>query len=125
MLFIYKSIKRIKKKLSFLGIDVKSRIIRQCKLYLEDFSRGDIRSLLKELNKCYFKLEIVYAERLKQNINNIFNIFPQLKENSKIAAVLTEGMNLLGIRNNIDFYIINILGKGVIKKFNLWKKASM
>ena len=56
------NLKRIKKKLSFLGIDVKSRIIRQCKLYLEDFSRGDIRSLLKELNKCYFMLEIVYAE---------------------------------------------------------------
>ena len=26
-----------------------------------------------------------------------------------------------GIKNNIDFYIINILKKGVIKKFNLWK----
>ena len=84
-----------KKLFSSLGVDSKQRIIRQSKSYLENISRSDVKNLLGALNKCYFKSEIMVGEQLKQNINKMFKIFlPILKEKSKIAAVLTEGLNL-------------------------------
>jgi len=80
------------KKFSELSLGRQEKIVRSCKSFLEQQSRGDLKLLLLSLLKKIFGKEIPSIELLQNNIKKSSNILSKTNHrlsNTMICSILT------------------------------------